>query len=305
MDKAIGLFRLSPLIYSIDNWVYGALGEALISWLDTLKMDDAVTERSDEFWESLRNSRRLRTDEFGIHVPESALEYVPEPHPESALDHLENELASAAIPKPESVLDISEKLLMHVDIRQIEDGGLAQMRTAVATMRESHDRVELTNAAYSLIEACDEFGEHFYKTLPDHLLGEWGGELYRHLLYCDDPKELVRLAKCYRVETPVQDLSIGSNVSVDEEKFSIQKGNRTPCFLGNTRQFRLLAHLVANPFHFYSFGELAVIAGGDEFDRDGIKVAKCRLCIRLRTSGYEDVAKMLVSQRDHYAFQPR
>jgi hypothetical protein len=178
------------------------------------------------------------------------------------------------------------------------------MRAAIVIMRESSDATELTDAAYAFVEACYEFGEHFYRRLPDHLLGEWGGELFRYMLMGDDTQELKILARSYGGDAPTDDLSLDHGVTMDNDAFSVQMGKRPPCFLGNGRQYALLAHLIERPRRYVSFADLASVVGGDELDREAVIVTKFRLSRKLEKTGYGDLAKMIRSQPDHYAFWP-
>ena len=287
MDKAKGLIRLAPVIYGIDNWVVGYMRDVLMSYLDPLKSEDEVIEDVDGVFGRLRDHRWTMTDEFGSHIPaEDGGGFEDEDEEQK-----------------EPLLALAWRLLTHPSIQQIEDGGLAEMRSAVLTMQNSRDKRELTEAARTLVDASYEFNDHFYRRLPDHLLGEWGGKLFRYLMVID-AEEVAILAKSLGSESPPEDLSLDLTVKVDEETFSVQMGNRRPCWLGNSRQFKLLAHLVAQPHRFVSYADLADAIGGDELDREAVIVAKCRLCKRLGMEGYEDLAKMILSQPDHYAFWP-
>jgi hypothetical protein len=280
MDKAKGLIRLAPVINGIDIWVCGYLREVLLSQLDRLRSDDQVIEDTERVFGHLRESRSPMTDEFG------------------------NALAKdKETSEKESALELASKLLSHPSICHIEDGGLIELRAAVAIMKTSNDKRTLTDAARSLEEACYEFGDHFFRRLPDHLLGEWGGQLFRYVLELDG-KGAEILARSLGSESAPADLTVDLSVAIDEETFSVQIGNRVSCSLGNSRQFKLLAYLVARPHRYVSFVDLAVAIGGDEFDREAVIVAKCRLCKRLALQGYEDLARQIVSQPDHYAFWP-
>jgi hypothetical protein len=280
MDKAKGLIRLAPVIHGIDNWVCGYLREVLEGYVNRLKSDDEVIEDIEGAFGYIRDFRSDATDEFGNAKPED--------------DEGQEK---------ESSLERACKLLNHPNIRHIDDGGLAELRVAVSTMMTSADKRELTDAARTLEQACYEFLDHFYLRLPDHLLGEWGGKLFRYMMV-GDFEEARSLADSLGSEFVPTDLSVDRAVVIDNDTFSVQIGNRPPCSLGNSLQFKLLAHLVSRPNRYVSFVELAEAIGGDEFDREAVIVAKCRLCKRLSIQGYDDLANLIVTQPDHYSYWP-
>lgn len=280
MDKATGLIRIAPVIYGIEHWICGFVREVLEGYLWRLRSEDNVIEDIEGTFAYLREHRSDASDEFG-----------------NPIHHRDDE------PKQESSLEKAWRLLTHPTICHVEDGGLAEMRAAISAMQTSNDKRVLTDAARALQEACYEFEDHFYQRLPDHLLGEWGGKFFRYMMF-GDSQEVQDLAWSLGSDSPPTDLAVDFTVIVNEETFSVQLGNRAPCSLGNSRQFKLLAHLIARPHRYVSFTELASAIGGDEFDRETVIVAKCRLCKRLAMQGYEDLANLIVSQPDHYAFWP-
>lgn len=93
------------------------------------------------------------------------------------------------------------------------------------------------------------------------------------------------------------------SIRLDHQRFELSIGNRTPLFLGNTAQFRLLRVLYENEGRFLSFERIAEETGGDWIDASTVKSQKCRLARLLRERGYGDLASCIKTQTRHYGLR--
>jgi hypothetical protein len=284
MDSPYELMRLAPVIAVIENWAVGYLSECLMmktSWGGYPGTALPPTELA-----YYRERNREPTDDLGFELPDTYLtqaEFDSRPR-ESCFEHV-------------------QKLLCHPDILAVEEGGLGDMREAIQILKESDDPKLLLEAAEVYVDASFEFEEHFIHTLPERLLGDWGARFYRLILDLDR-KVTADFSRAFGTKVTDDPEPTSLLPEIDDKTFSVRVGSQAPCFLGNSKQFRLLEYLLGHPNRFFSFSELAEIAGGDSFDVDALKTVKCRLCKCLQRGGYRDLADMIVSQPGHYAYQP-
>lgn len=296
MIEPDGLIRLSPILWGIDRLVAGYIRETLEPLV--YKFHEGTGTLPDQ-WGILASLRASTWD---------ANHYLRFCVPDDDQEELEHELhlqSDSELATPlASAVQLALELVNHPNVASLEAGGLNELRSSLIVLRDSSDPNELACSAESLIEACFEFGDLYFMRLPDELLGEWGGKCFRYVLGTRDGKDVMNFATSLGGNRSSCEPSSNRQLVVDAESFSIRIGGRRPCFIGNNRLFHLLNHLASSPGKFVAFADIAEALGGDSLDRSSIPVLKFRLCQRLESNGYDDVAARIVTQPNHYAYCP-
>ena len=171
------------------------------------------------------------------------------------------------------------------------------------TEMKTHEQLAL---AEELLNDSLESLNDIVRTYPEAIFGERGAALFWLIIDMAagslEYKSVERAVQAIR-QAEVADFSVLKNpspIQLNEATFSVRIGERTPCFLGNSKPYRLLDALARSPNRFIQFLDLATAIGGDANDFDALPVTKCRLAKRLRQEGYDDLAKSIRTQPGHY-----
>ena len=87
---------------------------------------------------------------------------------------------------------------------------------------------------------------------------------------------------------------------VDETQFVVCWGNREPCKLGKTQQFRFFQYLAATPRVYLPFLDIADYLGYGHFGVKKLQAVKCRLVKQLHAAGYGDIADAIHRENGYY-----
>jgi len=230
------------------------------------------------FWEIVRNSA--------------------DQHEESFIDEVE-ELKDRC----RSQTDRLAEALEDGRLKALEAGFHEPLLNGLLLVLNAKEASELRLAERQLSTGLDRLHD-FVDTWPSSLFGDWGAMFFFALV--EEASEGGRLEEALAQFCSARGgeddtvLRAGRKLTLDEGAFSVQIGNREPCVLGNTKQYRFLRALAASPNKFVPWVELADRLGGDAHDEDALPAVKCRLTKRLGEARYRELVLSIKSQPGHY-----
>jgi hypothetical protein len=176
-----------------------------------------------------------------------------------------------------------------------------------------HVALPAARAAAQIFDLYRRHAGQVYEALT-HVVERHGADIVRYRL---PPNCLLSLACGRRAVAPVAATSdahnghagrngAGGDLIIDPTKLEVRRGGR-PCFLGNTREFHLLAYLHAHYAEYVSVQDIAADVWDDKNTKKRtIHTTVCNLRRRLRGAGMTEVV-IDGSEKGHYrlALQPQ